>query len=199
MGPQATRHQLSRGPCLVEKRIEDLANSRDQLGSRVAGVGNGKNFLRPGGFALDEVRDTACQHGGFAGAGTRHHQHRTMHMLDGPALLIRRFEIEREIALHCTPNYTKKKRTCYYARLAGRWQGELSRLRASPSLRSKNNYDDTIQACHALSFVCCFRCKRIRATQAGARCRTARTGRMAGRGNLGLGREGSIGRNRDPR
>src|ERR1019366_1178497 len=91
--PQAARHQLAYRGRLVEVRIEDLANPRDQLCSRIAGIGDGKNFLRPGRFALDEVGDASRQHGGFAGARARHHQHGTMHMLDGPALLIRRLEV----------------------------------------------------------------------------------------------------------
>ncbi len=75
-------------------RIEDLANLGDQLCGRIASVGDGKNFLRPGRFAVDEVGDPSRQHGGFAGARARHHQHRAMQMLNGPALLIGGLEVE---------------------------------------------------------------------------------------------------------
>src|ERR1017187_7166681 len=46
--PQAARHQLAYRGLPVEVRIQDFAHLYDQLCGRIASVGNGKNFLRPG-------------------------------------------------------------------------------------------------------------------------------------------------------
>ena len=92
--PQAARHQLAYRGLPVEVTDRGSRQLCDQLRGRIASVGDGKNFLRPGRFALDEVGDASRQHGGLAGARARHHQHRTMQMLNGPALLIRGLEVE---------------------------------------------------------------------------------------------------------
>ena len=69
------------------------ATRANQFGSGVARVSDGEDFVRAGGFALDQVRDAAGQHRGFAGSRAGNDQHGAMDVLDGEALFGRREEV----------------------------------------------------------------------------------------------------------
>src|SRR5208282_2246632 len=100
VGLQAAGEQLGSGALRFEVRVDNTAGTGDQLGSTIAGIGDGENFARPGCTAIDKVRNAARQYRGLAGSRSRHHQHGPMHMLDGLPLLVRWRETVMAVVAH---------------------------------------------------------------------------------------------------
>ena len=90
-------------------RIKDGRDPVHQLGGRVASVGDGQDFVRPGGFAANEMSDAARQHRGLARPGAGDHQHRTVHVLDGLTLLVSRDESVMAVAGHWKSRLARRK------------------------------------------------------------------------------------------
>ena len=54
----------------------------------VIGIGKGQNFVRTCVAFADQVGDPLRENGCLTGAGSRHHQHRAMDVLDGLPLAL---------------------------------------------------------------------------------------------------------------